>query len=569
MGISIRGSRFGALQGSEEVMKYLLPILIATSPILLMVIFYSFMYIFTSSSVVYSFSSLISLFLVFVIILLAAIVMDKKVNFKDLDPTNTSFSNVVDAFESNEAYKISFIVITSFFGLMFLGSRLWQARQSISGLSSVSITSLPYMFMYAIVDFFKWLNNIAVDFFRNITQDIRSSEEMRSTLLRYAGLYGFIFMIGVVLYIASTDPAALTTKAYVYMFTIIIPFVILFGFIFPFSTTQRSATSTMLLLGVVFTIMTALFYAYSSMNSATLAVTSYFLNGIMALIALVGLAIFFYIFSNYLKSVEGIAGFLIYLIFYIPCLIIDFSNYILNEFKMTARPVYMLFIAEIILILLYIYLPDLINRANNTSDVIVLLEGGAFLDSRQVIGNSYQLRMLGPWPPNSVVPSTIFQYRRSYAISMWTYLNIQPPNNKSYSEETQIFNYGNGKPKISYFNNTEVDKSKDKYIIYFTNDKKGEKSYELTMPSQKWNNIVFNYYSDKVDLFINGNLERTFQLSNNIPIYLATDNIEIGSKTGLSGAICNVRYYINPLSKTQIVNNYNLLMNKNPPTFQT
>ena len=569
MGISIRGSRFGALQGSEEVMKYLLPILIATSPILLMVIFYSFMYIFTSSSVVYSFSSLISLFLVFVIILLSAIVMDKKVNFKDLDPTNTSFSKVVDAFESNEAYKISFIVITSFFGLMFLGSRLWQARQSISGLSSVSITSLPYMFMYAIVDFFKWLNNIAVDFFRNITQDIRSSEEMRSTLLRYAGIYGFIFMIGVVLYIASTDPAALTTKAYVYMFTIIIPFVILFGFIFPFSTTQRSATSTMLLLGVVVTIMTALFYAYSSMNSATLAVTSYFLNGIMALIALVGLAIFFYIFSNYLKSVEGIAGFLIYLIFYIPCLLIDFSNYILNEFKMTARPVYMLFIVEIILILLYIYLPDLINRANNTSDVIVLLEGGAFLDSRQVIGNSYQLRMLGPWPPNSVVPSTIFQYRRSYAISMWTYLNIQPPNNKSYSEETQIFNYGNGKPKISYFNNTEVDKSKDKYIIYFTNDKTGETSYELTMPSQKWNNIVFNYYSDKVDLFINGNLERTFQLFNNIPIYLATDNIEIGSKTGLSGAICNIRYYINPLSKTQIVNNYNLLMNKNPPTFQT
>jgi hypothetical protein len=569
MGISIRGSRFGALQGSEEVMKYLLPILIATSPILLMVIFYSFMYIFTSSSVVYSFSSLISLFLVFVIILLSAIVMDKKVNFKDLDPTNTSFSKVVDAFESNEAYKISFIVITSFFGLMFLGSRLWQARQSISGLSSVSITSLPYMFMYAIVDFFKWLNNIAVDFFRNITQDIRSSEEMRSTLLRYAGIYGFIFMIGVVLYIASTDPAALTTKAYVYMFTIIIPFVILFGFIFPFSTTQRSATSTMLLLGVVVTIMTALFYAYSSMNSATLAVTSYFLNGIMALIALVGLAIFFYIFSNYLKSVEGIAGFLIYLIFYIPCLLIDFSNYILNEFKMTARPVYMLFIVEIILILLYIYLPDLINRANNTSDVIVLLEGGAFLDSRQVIGNSYQLRMLGPWPPNSVVPSTTFQYRRSYAISMWTYLNIQPPNNKSYSEETQIFNYGNGKPKISYFNNTEVDKSKDKYIIYFTNDKTGETSYELTMPSQKWNNIVFNYYSDKVDLFINGNLERTFQLFNNIPIYLATDNIEIGSKTGLSGAICNIRYYINPLSKTQIVNNYNLLMNKNPPTFQT
>jgi hypothetical protein len=495
--------------------------------------------------------------------------IDKKFDYKDIDPTKTRFSNVVNAFESNTSYKISFIAISSFIGLLFVVSRIWQSRQSITGVSSQPITALPSIFFSAINGVFSGLNQMLTDFFINITKDITTRQDMQSALLNYGALYGFIFMVGVISYIASTDPTALTSKAYVYMFSIIIPLVLLIGFVLPFSTTQRSSTSTTLLIGVLITIMTAIFYSYSSMNSKAFETVSYLLNGIMALIVLVALAIFFYIFSNYLKSVEGFAGFFVYLLFYIPCLLIDFSNYIFNEFKMTSRPIYLLFVVEIILILLYIYVPEILKRANQSSDTIVLLEDGAFLDNYQVIGNSYQLRTIAPTPPNSIGKSEKFQYRTSYAISMWTYLNIQPPNNKTYSEETTIFNYGNGKPKISYFNNIDTDKSKDKYIIYFSNNRPENSKYELTLPSQKWNNIVFNYYSNKVDLFINGMLERTFQLVNNTPVYLATDTVQIGSKNGLSGAICNIRYHIKPLTKTQIVNNYNVLMNKNPPTFNS
>jgi hypothetical protein len=147
---------------------------------------------------------------------------------------------------------------------------------------------------------------------------------------------------------------------------------------------------------------------------------------------------------------------------------------------------------------------------------------------------------------------------------MWVYLNNQPPNNKSYSKETEIFNYGDGKPRITYLNDTMIDKGKDKYIFYLSNNT--NYSYSLTLPSQKWNNIVFNYYSDKVDLFINGNLERTYTFNKNIPMYLASDVVTIGSRDGLDGAICNVNYYLEPLTKSQITIAYNLLMTKNPPT---
>jgi hypothetical protein len=41
--------------------------------------------------------------------------------------------------------------------------------------------------------------------------------------------------------------------------------------------------------------------------------------------------------------------------------------------------------------------------------------------------------------------------------------------------------------------------------------------------------------------------------------------VTIGEDNGLDGAICNVKYYKNPLTKYEITNSYNLLMYKNPP----
>lgn len=105
--------------------------------------------------------------------------------------------------------------------------------------------------------------------------------------------------------------------------------------------------------------------------------------------------------------------------------------------------------------------------------------------------------------------------------------------------------------------------------------------YPVSMESQKWNQIVLNYSDNKVDLCINGNLERTFYLAgenipnpevtrqdgiyNFIPKYSDLDTITIGDEFGIDGAVCNVEYFKQPLTPEQISFNYNIYADKNPP----
>jgi len=94
---------------------------------------------------------------------------------------------------------------------------------------------------------------------------------------------------------------------------------------------------------------------------------------------------------------------------------------------------------------------------------------------------------------------------------------------------------------------------------------KGHNSVIMTIPSQKWNHIVFNYYENSVDLFVNGNLERSVDLRNNPIIQLPTDVISLGDEDGIHGALCNLVYYNVPLTQTKISQIYNINSMKNPP----
>ena len=81
------------------------------------------------------------------------------------------------------------------------------------------------------------------------------------------------------------------------------------------------------------------------------------------------------------------------------------------------------------------------------------------------------------------------------------------------------------------------------------------------------NNAILINNNNTVDVFVNGNLERTFESSGrNITSNATRNTINIGSNNGLYGAICNINYYTIPLTQSQITQQYNLLYNKNPPT---
>jgi hypothetical protein len=348
-----------------------------------------------------------------------------------------------------------------------------------------------------------------------------------------------------------------------YLYPIAVLIIGIFAYIGLENFTEINVKFLIMVACIIVFIFGTVLYIYSSRISTTLATLSYIMSGIITFAVIIGLAIFFYFYSNYLKTHDGWGGFFVSILFYVPCLVLDCIEYLKSEIGLTSNVVYYLFLLELFAALSYIYVPKIFNKINDIEGTQLLGEP-AFLDIKKEIGSGYNLALQNTgYNENASVT-----YKRSYSISMWVYLNLQPPNYSSYAKEAEIFNYGNGLPKITYINNVDTDGSKkpDVLRIYFTN--KGsiaDRSYTVNIPTQKWNQIVCNYTSSQVDLFINGHLEKTILFNKNLPDYSAEDIISVGTTDGLDGAICNIKYHALPLSKRQVANSYNLLMKQNPP----
>lgn len=230
---------------------------------------------------------------------------------------------------------------------------------------------------------------------------------------------------------------------------------------------------------------------------------------------------------------------------YIPCLILQFIDFIKYQYSITTHPVIILLIGEIALIALYFILPSIMKIIYTHDSKQLLTE----------VENINQERKLASFQEVNFVDEK-FQYH--YAISAWIYIDSFPPEtNPSYSEYTSILNIGN-KPNIEY--NVEKNKlrikmenqGKEEQILYETKD----------FYMQKWNNIIINYDGSVLDIFINNNLVST--TPGTVP-YNGNTVITTGTTDGIYGRICNVNYYSNSISRGKINWLYNSVKNKNPP----
>ena len=378
---------------------------------------------------------------------------------------------------------------------------------------------------------------------------------------QYIGMFIFIVFLSFVVYSAESDPGALTKNAYKYAFAIFIPLLLLIGYYLQ----QNSATG---IIGLLVMCILALIgsYIYITTSNVSMTVANIFTKYLLIpLIVMVGFAIVYKAAMEYTAKLTGWNKFIAELIFYIPCMLIDLFEYFKQQYKITPNVVFILFVFEILLVLLYITIPKLIKtkfKSGGTS----LLENPVFLNKETIVGTSKVAILSNKDFVRFSDDST--KYRTNYAISLWANINTQSTSNAAYAKETTIFEYGSTdptgnifiKPRIAY----KMDDSGDKFYIYFSKLDDASKM-EISLPTQKWNHFVFNYYNSKVDLFINGKLERTFDLSGNMPQYSVNDVFKVGSEDGLDGAICNIDYFSAPLKNTDIANIYNLLMMKNPP----
>lgn len=330
-----------------------------------------------------------------------------------------------------------------------------------------------------------------------------------------------------------------------------------------------TSLSNYLILFLAILFLVSIFYTQLAMYSTTFTYITYFYTFLFALMVITALAIVFYAFSNYYKSMDGISSYITYIVFYIPCLLIDLAKYLIKELNLTTSPIYMLLLFETLLILAYFYLPKMLEKASKKEGVPVI-ENTVFLD----VETNYSLNEAAKLDLEDKVKNIYTgqdiekKNRLNYSLSMWLYINNYDAIRTDDMEETNIFNFNNGLPKLTLANS---DKESSKIYVYYSNTQTEQE--EIFIPFQKWNNVVFNYYSTHVDLFVNGNLEKTFDLDNsNFPDYSntslpITNEVVVGGNNEITGAICNVRYYKESLSQRKIANFYNLLKNKNPPTF--
>ena len=424
-------------------------------------------------------------------------------------------------------------------------------------------------------DFFASLGNSTKKIFDDFIQFMKIGTPSERNLLfgsiiKYLGVLLAIVLICIALVKSATDPSAMTRNMIPYALLITVP--LLLSLILFSPVIKANDMPLLMMLGGGFIIFMILIFSYYSMSWTpnTVYYGSYVMNTLLAVIVIIGLGIVFKLFSGQFKKLSGWPGFFANLFFFIPCLLSDGLQYLFYQFKITPNVVILLLFIEIALILLYAYMPVIMNKILQ-KDTTLLLDHPVFINRELPIGNS-SLFLLEPIDDNSVYKQPN-PYRTNYTFSMWIYLNPQSNSNSGYENGAKIFDFGNGKPSISYknqSNNTRLA-NKDIYEIQFTNAKvdasfnRVETTYEISLPNQKWNNFVFNYFDSKVDLYVNGSLERTFEFSNNMPKYEPTDVITVGSKYGLLGAICNVHYYKTPLSAEKISTLYNLLYLKNPP----
>lgn len=301
------------------------------------------------------------------------------------------------------------------------------------------------------------------------------------------------------------------------------------------------------LIGMHFVV--AQFGVYDTIYTGT---TGYVLLGIISIIPLI---ILFRSLKRHLTNIEGWSGFIINFILYIPCLLDEFLEYFKNQFALTTNITFGLLGLEALLITAYVFLPNLISNAVKSSS-IPLLEEAYFLNEGsnelKYISDIYEKKkeeedLIQAINTIDDEPIEYTMGKSSYSITTWIYLNQQDTSTST----EDIFVYGrddsNYFPKIQY-DGTKAGKNKLRF-----NFSKRAPCFNMLIESQKWNNIVFNYNHNRVDLFINGDLVKShiFEASKEPIREYDKDLFKIGGDN-LDGAICNIKYYKKPLTKYQI-----------------
>jgi hypothetical protein len=467
---------------------------------------------------------------------------------------------------SDALFKTPFQVLNELFSF---GSGT-KPSNTTSWISISVVIALLCIFMYVyLADIKNILSKVSSSLYIN---DSAKQQLLIDCIKNNIGIIIGPIFLACLLYYATHDPKALTNNSSTYILFIGAIVIVCFGLYSSLPDFSNSPYMPFLVGGIALLGISMAGYFSSYLTPSVISTIGNFMRILVLLMIVVGLAIGYKLFSERIKSLTGWKGFFANFLFYIPCMLSDGLEYLLQQYNITPNIVFILLIIELVLLLGYFYIPLLIQKSIKKT-AIMLQNKPVYLDKERNVGNIENF-LFKPLGDKVIYVGNKNKYRRNYCINMWVFLNMQPSSDSAYANETTIFNYNNH-PRVTYKNKSDNKRLKNRsiYTFYFSNtqdgnildDGKTSAKYELSIPNQKWNLMSFNYFESKVDLYINGDLERTFYFANNIPDYSPMDNILLGSDNGVTGAICNVTYNKTPLTTQQIASLYNANYFKNPP----
>jgi GTP:adenosylcobinamide-phosphate guanylyltransferase len=320
---------------------------------------------------------------------------------------------------------------------------------------------------------------------------------------------------------------------------------------------------------------------------------------VQIIISIIGLGILYKVlmrfdwFKRFLD--KPIFGLLLNILFYIPCLLTNAYQSLLNEYNLADKTVISLIIIELLIIVAYFFAPQLIKK-QYMKDGKQLLNEPIKLSSSKTVGELDELYDVTKGDSST---ADQINYDYTYGLSFWTFIDSNPPStNASFNSAANILSFSNN-PAIKYnpttntlFITTKSDSDSTISIAnnvtnLETNATNTNKVKELinnakNMPInieldenndriiykdtnfllQKWNNIVINYHGGTLDVFINGQLVKS---SIEVAPYMAFNKITLGQENGLSGGIANVAFFKKPLDILTINTIYTSLKSMDPP----
>lgn len=401
-----------------------------------------------------------------------------------------------------------------------------------------------------------------IDQLRDTSTGFAQGMGFRLLTLLIVLMIGYRYLVVVRDDITSTQQFQIAKDVILYVFPIFL--IMLFGTnIFKATNGLWLLLYALITLGLLF----GYFYLMSNITNSQKELVNYVVTILFILFGTIALAILFLLVGNYMSSLKGVPGILSNLLFYIPCLIIQLIEWCKDQVNNTTPTMGILLIIEIIIILTYVYLPKIMKKATEVSGIEIINNPTKLDEQIELVGGD---RFKIPKDKDELTGfNTVDKPRYNYSISMWVFVNTNVNNGNAIDNDLNIFSY-DSKPNLKFrINEDNPDGEVSHFIIEVTNEDKTDKitTLKINLPLQKWHYFVFNYNDNAVDVFVNGELHKTYTFSeNNRPTYdIVTDNLLIGDDKGLSGAICNTKYHIKPLTNSEIVNTYNLLMNNNPP----